>query len=286
MGNNLITVGTRHVKVWRLDDSPSAPQGTRSRQSDVGFLATSQNKTLQGRPCILGNLLESTFTGVVGVAPDKAIVCSEKGDICLLDDQNGSQTFSKIGNAGFKVTAMTLDTLGRLHLAGSHGNFKTMKVNELLDIQTPPQSPPYKLDSDSTSPADDTISLRAMTCLSSYLVTVDSQHAIRLFALQNAESEELGALVKQLPAHGDSILGVDTLTGTKEALGDFFTWSSGGTVLFWNQDGKALNDIDIELDQVEYSDDGRNELKVVRVSDEAAYLVAGDKYGFLRYVTT
>jgi hypothetical protein len=59
---------------------------SKARQSDLSYLTGSAYKTLPGRNCILDSLKEANFTSVVTVAPNKAIVATDKGDICLIDD--------------------------------------------------------------------------------------------------------------------------------------------------------------------------------------------------------
>src|SRR5690242_18172898 len=98
MGNKLITVGTRHVKVWSLEDRSPVQRVAKPRQSDI--FVGSTNKPLSGRNCLLGDLQDATFTSVCQVAPNKAIVASERGDLCLIDETDRDQNFSRIAHAG------------------------------------------------------------------------------------------------------------------------------------------------------------------------------------------
>ena len=135
------SVGTRHVKVWRIDDPNAAARTPKARPSEIPLLSSSTHKTLHGRNCLLETLLEATFTSVVAVAPSKAIVASDKGDICLIDDSDGAQRFTKVADAGFAVTSMAVDARGRLHLASSQGGLKTLNIAETISVLTPPPSP-------------------------------------------------------------------------------------------------------------------------------------------------
>ncbi|KAF2470553.1 WD40 repeat-like protein [Lindgomyces ingoldianus] len=286
MGSSLITVGTRHVKVWRVEDPNSTPRMSRPRQSDVSFLlSSSTHKTLPGRNCLLESLLEANFTSVVAVAPSKSIVASDKGDICLIDDTEGSQRFTKVAEAGFSVSSMAVDSKGRLHLASSQGGLKTLAIKEMIGVLTPPPSPPPRVQSPVVSLTTNSIQVEAITPLIDHLVTVDSQRSIRLSHLCSADDESLvGDVVQKLPAHGDSVLGVAALTQPNAIDASFYTWSAGGSVLFWSQEGVCKDSLQITLEQIEGSEADLNELKTVRVSVGASYIVTGDKYGVLRII--
>lgn len=47
------------------------------------------------------------MTCVVGLSDDKAILCSDKGDICLLDDTG--QRLTRVANAEFGINCMSVD---------------------------------------------------------------------------------------------------------------------------------------------------------------------------------
>jgi hypothetical protein len=286
LGTSLITAGTRHVKVWRIDETGVAsPTTTTRRQSDMSFFSNNmpkfENKTLQGRPCILGSLLDATYTTVVPVAADKAIVCSDKGDICLLDDSGGSQTFSKICSAGFGISSGRLGTHDYLHLASVSGGWCTLAVTDLLSKYE------TSLTFQNETIAPDLISeesqLVAIVSLRDHLVTVDSHHFISLLKLvEGKESKFEASLEQQLPAHGDAVLGVRSIPSGGDSTAAFYTWSVDGTVLFWDSDGKCSMRTEIALDQSDSNDDDRNELRSVYVLRQSESIAVGDKYGFFR----
>lgn len=283
LGSNLITVGVRHVKLWRTGEQPNPSPIKSSRQSDVAdLLLTKSNKSLTGRNCLLGQLLESTFTCVVAVASDKAVICSDKGDICLLDDSDGSQRFAKVAEAGFAVTTATLGSDGQLYLAGANGAFSSLKIAELLQssmtagITTVFSQAPHGL-------MEDSANVVAMVAIEDALVTCDSSHAVRVLALAGSSGISSPACSGlQLPAHGGPIYGVKALEGLNDLCATFYTWSANGIVHFWSSDGLGKLMLDVGLDQTD-SDD-HNELKTVHVSRDAQFLVSGDKSGVLRYV--
>lgn len=240
------------------------------------------HKTLHGRNCLLENLLEANFTSVVSVNSSTAIVASDKGDVCLIDDSNGAQRFSKVAQAGFAITSMAIDTKGRLHLASSQGGLKTLNVPDTIGMLTPPPSPPPRVESPTINLTDDLNQIEAIGALGDYLVTVDSQHSIRLCHLSSDENESLvGDIVQQLPAH-DSVLGVAALGNPNTLDSSFYTWSAGGSILFWGSDGLCKDVIQVHLEQAGNSEVEVNELKTVKASIDASYIVTGDRYGVLR----
>lgn len=286
MGNSVVTVGTRHVKVWRMDESHPASRLSKMRQSDVSFLSSSIHKTLPGRNCILESLLDANFTSVVAVAPSKAVVATDKGQVCLIDDSDGTQRFFKVVEAGIAVTSMTADSQGRLHLASSQGGLKTLNISDTIDILTPPPSPPPRVESPTVTLSTDSNKIEAVGSLLDYLVTVDSQNSIRLSNLCAPDDDAIvGDVLQKLPAHGDPVLGVAPLTESNSLGASFYTWSTGGTVLYWNQEGTYKEILDVPLEQIHGADE-INELKTVASSADASLLVTGDKYGVLRYVKT
>ncbi|KAF2762193.1 WD repeat protein-like protein [Pseudovirgaria hyperparasitica] len=283
LGQNLITIGTRHVKVWRTEEvqvfSP-----TKSRMSDFGnSVPGSMNKTLQGRNCLLGPLLECTFTSVIPISASKAVICTSRGDICLLDDTEGAQRLFKIADAGFGVNCSTVSDDGRLHLTGAQGTLKILRVDDLLATRTPPQSPGPVDATEDAALASDTCHIEAITSLKSCLVSVDSEHHIKLLRLPTDDGSSV-EVIRQLPAHSDAVLGVDALPLPNKFDASFFTWSADGAVLFWDQGGYCKGDMKVELTQPDDVEDDRNELKVVRASRNADFFACGDKVGLLRIV--
>jgi hypothetical protein len=232
----------------------------------------------------LESLLETTFTSVVAISQSKAIVASDKGDICLIDDSDGTQRFAKVAEAGFVVASMATDTKGRLHLASSQGGLKTLDIKTTIDVITPPPSPPPRVESPTVTLTTATSQIQAVAALADYLVTVDSQRSIRISHLCASDDESIvGDVVQKLQAHGDSVLGVAALMKPNIPDASFYTWSAGGSVLFWGQDSLCKASLDVDLEQLDNFDVEPNELKTVRTSADASYLVTGDKYGVLRY---
>lgn len=299
MGNKLITVGTRHVKVWSLEDRNPVQRVSKPRQSDM--FSGSTHKPLSGRNCLLGDLQDATFTSVCQIAPSKAVVASERGDLCLIDETDRDQNFSRIAHAGFSVSSMAADGKGRLHLAGSHGGLKTLTVASLTSKLTPPPSPSSlgsRGESPTISVTDCGNHISAIACLADHIVTVDSQRAIRLshlcaasvtsddsvMARSTDDEANIGDVIHSLPAHGDSVLGVRVLSQPNNLDASYYTWAAAGSVIFWSQTGSTQRSLQVALEQPAGAESVPNELRTVRASSDANFLVTGDKMGVLRII--
>lgn len=76
MGRNLVTVGVRFIKVWRPDEvtpSSGVDKDQAHGLSHPGF------KPLAGRNTLLGDMIEVTFTAIVALSDDRAVICSDAG---------------------------------------------------------------------------------------------------------------------------------------------------------------------------------------------------------------
>lgn len=284
MGNKLVTVGVRHVKVWKIDDLNTTLRISRARQSDASFLSSSMHKTLPGRNCILDSLKESTFTSVVAIARNKAIVASDKGEICLIDDSESDQRFRKLVDTGFTISSLAVDVKNRLHVVGSQGTLKTFNIKEITGAMTPPPSPPPRAESP-TVPVTDCNQIGVIACLKDYIITVDSQRAIRLSQLCSDDDDAVvGDVVRTLPAHGKAVLGVQAgLSHPNVFDASYYTWAADGTVIFWSQ-GSCKDSLQVHLEQPDDPEAVSNELRTVRVTTNGAHLIAGDKFGVLKFI--
>jgi WD40 repeat protein len=281
MGKSIITVGTRHVKVWRIDEGLSVSP-SKQKFGLEGMPAQTLNpatvtRTLAGRNCLLGSLVEATFTCVAAVSDEVAIVCSERGDICLLDDSNDGQKLSKIHSVDFSITCVAVNQQRGLVSVGGRGAFNVYCLDELLDLGS--SAEPSDVSTDLLCPMATAVAPCAMALGDDYFVAIDSQNSITV--------SKYGVALEHptpLTAHRDPVLGVSLLSRPNEMDADLFTWSSSGEVLFWDLSGgpsKGLMTVAIE--QPPSVDDGSpNQCQIVRASKEAAFFVSGDKHGVLR----
>ncbi|KAG0638911.1 WD40-repeat-containing domain protein [Tuber brumale] len=289
MGKSLVTVGTRHVKIWKTEDEVS-PRFRKSRHGRS--LIRRQQKpvspgprVLHGRNVLLGAMSDSTMSCVVGISDDKALVCTEKGDICLLDESG--LRFSKVASAEFGVGCITVDAESKFAwVAGRHGNIRALVLKEIVP-STPPESPSSSRSSSPILPYGcRPAHVLAMASMLGHLFTLDSNHSLKIINMSTVDGVPVpNSMIRELPAHKDACLGVRLLPANHSSHGLFFTWSAGGAVLFWNLEGAQKGEFQVELEQpMESEDDAPNELKVVRVSDRGDIFVTGDKYGVLRVI--
>jgi WD40 repeat protein len=238
-------------------------------------------KTLPGRNVLLGPLVEATFTTLAAISDHTAIVCSEKGDICLLDDSEG-QKLIKLANAGFPITCLAIDMENRhVRIGGRNGKSKSMSLDDLLSPSTPPHSP---TPSDESVHATDAGHYCAMGYAARSLITVDSKHSIEISS-PNSDVADPKMQDTPFPAHGDAVLGVRLLSSENEMKAAFLTWSANGTVVFWDLDGGSKAFLKVEVEQLPLGEEeSPNQCLVVRASEGAKYLVTGDKYGVLRVI--
>lgn len=287
VGNNLITVGTRHVKVWRIE----APIPSPSRQRLAGDAtlintpASPAPKILYGRNCLLGALAEASFTCVASLSDDKAIVCSEQGDVCLLDDSGRGQKLSRLTGVEFAIYCMAVEGEGdnaTIWLGGEQGMVRAVALSDLSKATTSTEHPTFETKSLPIIHREISNRVVALGCTRGRVVTLDSDHCIRAIVTnaQNGRSQQ-GSVVLELPAHGDAVMGVESLSQGNQLLGHFFTWSAKGSVLIWDLHGKCRASFTVELEQQpEYGTS--NELVVVRALSQGPYFVSGDKCGVLR----
>ena len=289
MGGSIISVGTRHVKVWRPDQAaPPSPSKTKYRFDTEPTVPPSPGpKTLPGRNCILGPLIEATFTCVQAISETRAVMCAERGAICILDDGDRTQRLYKVLNLDFGVRCLAVDrSTEQLWVAGSGLDIRLFQFSDLVQ----PEAVLWQHRSASNS-TDSTVSVMdaslgpvALGCVSNHLIAIDGTRSIRIY---NRAGEEVrwaeNSSTKGVRAHGCAVLGVGLLPTPNAQAFEFFTWSADGTVIFWSKEGISKASMDIPLEQPSWDEETElNELTVVRASDDGRFFAAGDKSGILR----
>lgn len=284
MGKNLVTVGTRHVKLWRVEGSTvSTPIKSHSTAGPMSP-TSSLHRILYGRNCLLNDLIESTFTSVTAISTTKAIVCSDTGDICLLDDTTNNQAFAKIGRVNIGITSSCLDLQDRVLLTGREGRIRSIPRKNFLEGQ--PLGDLGSILPDEGGDCRIPAPFLALAPFVDHVVAVDANRFIKLLKSPSNDVEAQPDVVRRLPAHGAPVLGVRPCHGSDQDNAAFFTWAVDGTILFWTQDGTCKSTVNVELEQADGTDDGSvNELRVVRAFSRGTTLVTGDKYGVLRLVS-
>lgn len=275
----LNSVGTRHVKIWRIETEVQEPPQRKGGDISLSYLNDS-GRALAGRNCLLGQLLDQTFTDAVAISSDRAVICSDQGDICMLVDAIVSPLLVKIADAGFNINSVAVKSGQRLVVAG--GGSMAFTLSDLLNTPITPSAPvlvhgtrlklgrpPYKIN--------------AMAFMDNRLVTMDTEMGISLFEVSNHSiATNFTSLACRLEAHGSPIMGLQSICASKNSEAAFCTWSADGLVLFWDYRGNCTRSVRIPLDQsleeVEYA----NELKVVRMCRDSQNLVSGDRVGRIR----
>lgn len=282
LGGNVITVGTRHIKVWRVEDGrcTSPKQKFALDGTPLPMPVQPALKTLSGRNCLLGPLVDATFTCVASLNDHRAIVCSEKGDVCLLDSTEG-QKLMKVMSTGFPATCIAVEMETRqVRIGGRDGKVKTVSLDTLLSPSTPPMSP---LSIDDSSDELEAGHLCAMGYAGGKFVTIDSRHTIEIWGKDDDDADH-GFQNTLQQAHGDAVMGVQVLPEHNQMDASFLTWSVNGSLAFWDSQGNSKGSIMIGIDQVSMDEEAANSCQVVRVSKKALFLVSGDKYGVLKII--
>ena len=298
MGRNIVTVGTRHVKVWRVLENPAEPPSpSKSSRLTIGgeSPASPTPRALLGRNCLLGGLVDSKFTCITPISDNEAVACTNRGDICLIDDTEKQQRLYVAKKVDFKVNCITKDSRGPfLWIGGRDGVLKRESIAVLRDLarsnQTfatarqasvpyvaSPGTPPTPRKT-SFSPKSD---LLALASILGKLVVLDADHSVSI--ANNSLEEEEPSLTTSLPAHKDAVQGLEIIRTAGQKQG-FVTWSRDGSVKCWDAAGRLQRSFGVQLEQLECDDDleVRNELKVVRATEDGSHFITGDKYGVIR----
>ncbi|KAH8677361.1 WD40-repeat-containing domain protein [Xylariales sp. PMI_506] len=273
MGTSLITLGVRHVKLWRVEDG-QVPSPTKQKfGGDVNSPSQSQ-KSLPGRNILLGGLIEATFSCAATIDETRAIICSETGDICLLDDTGKQMKLTKVLDSGFITTCVTVrDRIA--YIGSAAGSFMTLDLNLFVD-----GNPDCILNRSESSTGIITLGF-----LKSNLVTIDYKHSIDLWndsyvpGLKDTSNSRV-----QIPGQGDAILGVDGLNLPSSSEAVFYTWSGLGNITLWDMKGKMKESFCIAPEEayLENESDPANQLTAVKATNDAKFFVTGDKLGILK----
>ncbi|KAL2850569.1 WD40-repeat-containing domain protein [Aspergillus pseudoustus] len=284
LGQALITVGVRHVKIWRLPDiRPVSPSKSRSNTEQAPN--PSAPKALTGRNCVLGTLADNTFTSVVSISDSEAVVGTDSGALCLVDDIDGNAKLTLVQYMDFGITSLTVDSDRSCIWIGGRGKRMQRFAFESLRPSSNPSSP-RTLSRSSVEAKPKEPAITCIGSLASHLVTVDATKAIHIYPIDQlndvGEQCETGIA---MPAHRDAVLGVGPLKTPNNLSADFFTWSCKGVVKFWNTQGECRESRTIPVVQIAGGDDDYfNELKVLRADNDMEVFVSGDKFGVLRVI--
>ena len=275
-GNNFVTFGVRHVKVWRVEEPPPVSPIKQKFLQDSLSTTPQPQRTLPGRNILLGSLLDATFSCAAVVDDSRCIICSESGDVCVLEDTKNQMRLWRVMGLDFGVSCISLRNK-TAYVSGKAGQFATIDVEHVLSA-----SQNCVLSSSKVSPG-----LLAMGFLSENLVTIDSKHSIDIWSLAYLPGQA-GPDPSRIPisGHGDPILGIQALSKPNDLDASYFTWSGSGKVTLWDLDGKIKSSFDIVVEQVPTNSepDIVNQLTVVRATKGGKQFIAGDKLGVIKVV--
>lgn len=294
MGNSIITAGLRFVKIWRPDeDAPSeARESTRhalttprpryeTRNSDYGnSILTPKHRVLAGKNSLLGELLDAAFVSVTAISDSKSLLCTEGGEICLLDDRDKMQSLSLAVYTGSTISTARKDDRDMFHVYGANGQTSYL----IPDLQRRASSKVTR--SPSTSPSraafPQNITIAAAT-LDNAIVTIDSNRSIRMSKRADDLSTDTQSS-RCLSAHQDPVLGVLPFGSSIYSKAAFCTYSGKGAVHFWDAEGDTVSET-IRM-PMEYSDASGNvnEMRTLAVLSDGSMLASGDKFGALALV--
>ncbi|POR37784.1 Mitogen-activated protein kinase-binding protein 1 [Tolypocladium paradoxum] len=273
MGNSLITLGLRHVKVWKIEEGPTlSPMKQRMLNESTPTTPTAQ-KPLPGRNMLLGDLLEATFT-CAAVDGKRLIICTETGDVCILDDDDRQMKLVKVLNLDFAITTITIR--GNVaYVGGKYGHFATLDVEGVMDgcaqsILT-------------TTEASGGIV--ALGFLTDKLVTIDSRQSIDVWNPDFVPGQQVEAIAHiPIPGHGEPIAGIHALRRPNKAGAAFVTWSYSGNVTFWDMEGQIKSSIEVPIDAAEPDGESElvNQLTCARTTRNGKLLVTADRQGILK----
>lgn len=297
VGRQLISFGTRHVKVWKLESIlPASPSKIYiEKESRIEKTSVSPGpKTFYGRNCLLGSLIDAVFTCLVAISDDKAILCTERGDVCLLalDEGDRTQRLDRVAQVAFSVSCVVVEKESNIiWVAGKNGRLQALLLRSLTSnvSSDSPCSSATSIPQSSMLP-ETKPGILAMGMVQGRIVTVGSDHTIELRDIKNRDDDDTAsACIKssRLPAHESGVLGATILNQPNAHDSELFTWSTNGIALFWMLSGICKGRIRIELDRpLPPNDDDCNELRIFRAAGFDDFFVSGDKEGILRSVRT
>ncbi|OQV04469.1 WD domain-containing protein [Cladophialophora immunda] len=288
-GNNVITVGTRCVRLWQIQDArkQSPARRLRYRPSEAS-LSSPGPVPLQSRNVLLGPMVDSTFTCAVSVDEINVVIGTETGQVCLVDISQNVLELKVLKKLDFSITSIAFVLEDRRLLVGTpHGvhseNFDTLRREE--------SKSPSKLSS--RKPRLSSIrrslglldqaerSLVAIGTLTNHTITLNNDGCLQI---QRRGLEDGDNLQPTFAAHKSVILGVRTLPESA-AQGNFFTYSKNGEVKFWSSSGALLKQESLPPDTAESRDDEfENELTQMRFLSPHDIFIAGDRFGLLKLI--
>ncbi|KFA74655.1 hypothetical protein S40288_03196 [Stachybotrys chartarum IBT 40288] len=274
IGNCLVTLGVRHIKMWRIEEPPTTSPTKARFLNDQGASATPQ-RTLPGRNVLLGSLLDATFT-CAAVNDKRLLICTEAGDVCTLDEDDKQAKLVKVLNVGFPISSIAIRA-NVAYVSGSNGKFATLDVDGVMNGTELSQ----------LTRNESLSGLVAMGFLVDKFVTIDSQQSIDVWSADYLPGKQAEAVAHiPISGHGEPILGTQAIEKPNQMAAEFLTWSGTGNVMFWDLQGqvKSSMNIPMELPLGDFNLEPPNQLTCAHASRDGSLLIAADQLGVLKVI--
>lgn len=276
IGNSLVTFGVRHVKMWKPDDGPTISPTKQKFFSEQPASTPPSQRTLSGRNILLGALLEDTFTCAAVVKNSSLIICSEMGNVCIMEEDDRQMKLQKVLDLDFAISTIAVkDNVA--YVGGRHGHFAVLDVEAVLDAQ-----PPSACIKETTFSSAGQV---ALGFLADRLVTIDSQQSIDIWSSDHVPGKDAKAMANiPIPGHGQSVTGIQVLQRPNDLDASFLTWTISGNVTFWTLEGQVKASIDVPIGRTEPENelDSANQLTCARATSDGKLLISADRLGVLR----
>ena len=290
-GQSLITVGTRHVKVWTAGDATQSTPSKNTRiRTKAGDAPSPGPATLLGRNALLGSLVDCTFTSVIAIDHRTSIIAADTGHLCMFQS-DGPPDLQVLKGFDFGITSAAWQpTRGKLILGGrqgliyedyeellsAHRAARTMSGNGFKTMRKRLRSSAIRMSLGLVN--GEHIGISAVGCLSEHTIALDTDGNLQM----ESAAEESSCPSIAFASHSDLIQGVQTLPSVCQ-LGSFYTWSRRGELKFWDINGTMLCSRQLQLDQADLEEDSNpNELRVARFHSASQRFLLGDRLGILK----
>ncbi|OAL72447.1 WD repeat protein [Trichophyton violaceum] len=227
--------------------------------------------------CWMGNNL-------ITISDTEAVICSDSGVVCFLDDSNNQQKLQYVKRFDIGVSSVVVDSnSGFIWFGGRSRQLEKCSIDEM---RSSPMISPTSANIDTQPcPTPKKASIVSMGIIDTHMITVDSSRTLRICPLDPLSKDNIESVADvSVSAHRDSVLGISTVETPNSKSSDFFTWSCGGTVRFWNVNGTCCDTYKVDLEQISDEDEDANELKVLRATGGIEMFVSGDRYGVVRTI--
>jgi len=280
------SVGTRHIKVWHVDEVPKSTAIRRSSDSSV-ILGSPSNRTLPGRNCLLGDFLDRTFTAIEASSSYCAYVTTHEGDICRLNIEASAPTLTRVYHLDTCISALQLSSRDHALLLGcGSGALYTCPLEQLSDPDGYQDLLGKDVVQDATEQVSNPSILGLATMHDGRVVSLDSAGGIRVLEIQSGASAKPGMSGNQkYEAHRSGILGLQLLDEQVNPGMAFLAWSSDGTISMWDFEGACVHSTRLPPRQGDWlADHTQNEIRALQVFGPSLTCVSGDRRGMLRSV--